>query len=130
MLKIARAHWEEMRAHVTAEAPLEACGLLAGSEGTSQAVFRIQNELASSTHFRMQSKEQLKAFLAIEGAGWQLQAIYHSHPEGPPRPSQTDVAEALYPGIVHLIWSAQESEWNCAAFLLDGGAKDVEWLLV
>jgi proteasome lid subunit RPN8/RPN11 len=130
MLKIARLHWEQMRAHVAAEAPLEACGLLAGVHGISRAVFPIQNELASPTHFRMQPNEQLKAFSEIERTGWQLLAIYHSHPAGPPRPSQTDVAEALFPGITHLIWSPQNGEWNCAAFLLDGEVKDVEWLFV
>ncbi len=127
MLKIARGHWEQMRAHVAAEGPLEACGLVAGLDQKSHAVFRIQNELASSTQFRMEPNEQLKALLEIERAGWQMLAIYHSHPAGPPRPSQTDVAEARYPGVAHLIWSPKNGEWNCGAFLLDGTVNEVEW---
>ncbi len=127
-LQIARAHWEQMRAHVAAAAPLEACGLLAGKERQSGAVYRITNELASRERFRMQPSEQLKAFVDIEKAGAELLAIYHSHPAGPPRPSKTDVAEALYPGVIHLIWSPQDGEWNCGAFLLDEGRADqVEW---
>jgi len=129
-LLIPRANWEQMRAHVAAEAPLEACGLLAGKEGQSHAVYQITNELTSRERFRMQPNEQLKAFEEIEKAGLQLQAIYHSHPPGPPRPSKTDVAEALYPGVIHLIWSPEDEEWNCVAFLLDGGGvAAVEWKL-
>lgn len=130
-LQIGRAHWQQMRAHVASEAPLEACGLLAGKDSHSRAVHKIANELASRAHFRMQPSEQLRAFEEIEKAGLELLAIYHSHPAGPPRPSQTDVAEALYPGVIHLIWSPQDREWNCAAFLLDGGrVAEVKWNLV
>lgn len=109
-----------MRAHVAAEAPLEACGLLAGVGGRSVHVFRIENELASPTQFRMEARQQVDAFLQIEKNAWELLAIYHSHPAGPPSPSKTDLAEALYPGVAHLIWSFDLS-WNCRAFLLDGG---------
>lgn len=120
-LSIARAHWAQMRAHVAAAAPQEACGLLAGANGGSQQVFEITNELASPTHFSMAPREQLAALLEIERRGWELLAIYHSHPAGPPRPSRMDVAEARYPGVAHLIWSPDAGEWGCRAFLLDGG---------
>ncbi|MEX2160442.1 MAG: M67 family metallopeptidase [Anaerolineales bacterium] len=117
---IRREHWEAMRAHVSAEYPQEACGLLAGQGGTSQAAFPIGNELVSPTHFRMDAKQQLETFLAIERAGWQLLAIYHSHPAGPPHPSQRDLQEALYPGVAHLIWSKADG-WTCLAYSLDDG---------
>lgn len=118
---IRRKHWEEMRAQMAAVAPLEACGLLAGGVSGSEAVFAIENELASATHFRMNARQQVAAFAAIEEAGWTLLAIYHSHPGGPPHPSETDLAEALYPGVAHLIWAQGAGVWNCRAFLLDGG---------
>lgn len=129
-LHIARALWEQMRSHVAAEAPLEACGLLAGKGGQTQTAYQITNELACREHFRMQPNEQLNAFEEIEKAGLQLQAIYHSHPAGPPRPSETDLTEALYPGVIHLIWSPQNRVWNCSAFLLDDGrVVKQEWVL-
>lgn len=120
-IKIARVHLEQMQASAAAETPLEACGLLAGKDGQSQAVFPIQNELASPTRYRMAAKEQLQAFLAIERSGLDLLAIYHSHPSGPELPSKTDLAEALYPGVAHLIWSHKNGVWSCLAFSLDGG---------
>lgn len=119
-----------MRAHVGAEAPLEACGLLAGASGRSRQVFLVRNELASATHYSMAPSEQLRAFMEIERAGWELLAIYHSHPNGPPHPSQTDLAEAHYPGVAHLIWTRHGGEWTCRAFLLDGGeVSEVELVI-
>jgi len=121
VLQIAREHWEQMRAQAIAGAPLEVCGLLAGLNEKSQAVFPIRNEEGSSTRYRMDPKEQLQAFLAIERAGWEIMAIFHSHPAGPPRPSKTDLAGSAYPGVVHLIWVIEDGEWNCLAFSLDNG---------
>lgn len=120
-----------MRAHVASAAPLEACGLVAGKLGVSKAVFCGRNELASSTRFRLEPRQQLEFFLQMEREGWDLMAIFHSHPAGPSLPSATDLDEALYPGVVHLIWFPQNGEWNCAAFLLDGGrVADAGWKLV
>jgi proteasome lid subunit RPN8/RPN11 len=120
ILKIHKQHWIEMCDHVADEAPLEACGLLAGISGESLRVFPIANELASATRFRMDATQQVAALQQIERNGWDLIGIYHSHPVGPPIPSQTDLAEALYPGVAHLIWSF-DSNWSCRAFSLDDG---------
>jgi len=121
-LCLAAAHRAQMAAHVAAEAPNEACGLLAGAEGASVQLFPITNELKSPTHYSLAPAEQLRAFMQIEERGLQLLAIYHSHPAGPPTPSFTDVAEARYPGVVHLIWTPDaQGVWGCRAFLLDGG---------
>lgn len=114
-------HVESMRAHVLVEAPFEACGLVVGKDGQSVQVFAIRNEETSRTHFRMDAKQQYEAFLEMERGGWDLLAIYHSHPTGPAGPSHTDLAEASYPGVVQLIWSPQPNGWECQAYLLDGG---------
>jgi proteasome lid subunit RPN8/RPN11 len=68
----------------------------------------------------MEPGEQLKAMLAIEEAGEELLAIYHSHPGGPAWPSPSDVAEAAYPGVIHLIWYRQAGDWECGGFLIEG----------
>ncbi|MCW5874602.1 MAG: M67 family metallopeptidase [Anaerolineales bacterium] len=125
-LRITPAHWAQMAAHAAAESPNEACGLLAGAEGASVQIFPITNELKSPTHYSMAPGEQLQAFMQMEQRGLQLLAIYHSHPAGPPTPSRTDLAEARYPGVVHLIWAPSEAGWGCRGFLLDGGIKEIE----
>lgn len=129
-LVLDQPHWEAMRAHVAAENPLEACGLVAGKQGRSSFLFPIRNEAASPTRFRMNGKQQLAAFQEMERAGWDLLAIYHSHPAGPAEPSPTDLAEVTYPGVIHLIWSPAANGWGCRAFLLDNGrALPIEFYL-
>ncbi|MEX2144475.1 MAG: M67 family metallopeptidase [Anaerolineales bacterium] len=114
-----QAHLQAMHIHVAAEAPLEACGLVAGHDGLSVSTFAMRNELASRTLFRMDARQQVAAFLEIERAGWDLLAIYHSHPAGPEEPSQSDLVEAYYPGVAQLIWSQADGIWGCHAYLLD-----------
>ncbi len=108
-----------MKQHVASQAPLEACGLVAGLHGVSTAVFPIPNVLQSPLRYRMDPHRQLEAFFAIENAGWELLAIYHSHPMGPPAPSEIDLAEATYP-VVYLIWAPVGHEWVVRGFHLCG----------
>jgi proteasome lid subunit RPN8/RPN11 len=108
-----------MRAHVAAASPEEACGLLAGRAGQTAHIFEIENELHSATRYRMAPKQQLEAFMEMEERGWELLAIYHSHPSGPVGPSATDLAEALYPEALHLIWSRAEGKWVGRAYRFD-----------
>lgn len=130
-LKIHATHFLEMRAFVAAQSDVEVCGLLAGRGNESTRVFAIANDLNSATRFAMNLKQQVDAFIAIENAGDTLLAIYHSHPHGPARPSTTDLAEAHYPGVAHLIWSRLDNDWVCKAFLLDGGQiVDLEYELL
>jgi proteasome lid subunit RPN8/RPN11 len=120
------AHWEVMREDVERRKPNEACGLLAGYIiQESYKVLRIlptQNMFHSPTRYQVNPEEQLKAFNKIEEEGWELLGIYHSHPDGPETPSQTDISEAYYPGVVHLIWSRNIDQWNCRGFLIQDGS--------
>jgi proteasome lid subunit RPN8/RPN11 len=109
-------HWEQMAADVAARAPEEACGLVAGQNGRSLAVYPVENELHSQVRFRMVPEQQVKVYFEILKKGWELAAIYHSHPAGPASPSPTDVAEAAYPESIQIIWSRQGKDWNCNGF--------------
>ncbi|QYK50124.1 MAG: M67 family metallopeptidase [Anaerolineales bacterium] len=122
-LRITPEHMQQMAAHVAACSPLEACGLVAAAgDAHSVQVFLIENELSSPTHYSMQPHQQLEAFMEMERQGWELLAIFHSHPNGPPTPSRTDIAEARYPGVAHIIWAPDATGvWRARAFMLDGG---------
>ena len=118
------AHYLAMQRHVAAEAPLEACGLVAGRGGVSEAVYPIPNALHSPTRYRMEPQAQVEAFFALEAAGLQLLAIYHSHPQGLPTPSVTDVREATY-AVPYLIWAPLGTTWVVRAFWLQNVAREI-----
>ncbi len=113
--------WLAMREHVSAAAPLEACGLVAGHDNRAEVVYPIRNLLASPVRFRMEPYEQLQAFESIESAGLTLIGIYHSHPSGPETPSETDIQEARYEAA-YLIWAPVRNEWQARAFWLDANS--------
>jgi proteasome lid subunit RPN8/RPN11 len=120
-LWLARPHWEQMAAEVERHVPEETCGLVAGRAGRSVAVYPVENLLHSPVRFRMVPEQQVKCYFEILEKGWDLVAIYHSHPEGPPDPSPTDIAEAAYPEAVSLIWSRQGQAWSCRGFHIWNG---------
>lgn len=118
-LELKQEHWVKMLDHVCKLAPQEACGLIAGLEDIACEVIPITNTLHSPVRYRMHPQEQLDAFNHIEAHGSELLGIYHSHPAGPAVPSATDVAEAAYPGVIHLIWSRSSGAWQCRAFIIE-----------
>jgi proteasome lid subunit RPN8/RPN11 len=117
-----------MRSNVTRHFPLESCGLVAGLHRNNlleaREIIPIHNILASSTQFMMSPEEQLIAFEKIEQSGWELLAIYHSHPAGPPYPSKTDLTQHYYPDALALIWSPVGKGWDCYAFEVNDGNFD------
>lgn len=119
-LKLNHEHWDRMRIHVEACAPLEACGLLAGKDDWAREVFLITNQAQSPVRFRMDPVEQLDAFNRMESRGLDLLGIFHSHPAGPETVSPTDIAEAAYP-VVQLIWSRPNGIWKARGFWIENG---------
>jgi proteasome lid subunit RPN8/RPN11 len=69
----------------------------------------------------MEPEEQLEIFNRIEENQWELLAIYHSHLQDPSQPSTTDIAEAMYPEVVTLIWSRLNGEWDCRGYRINKG---------
>ncbi len=124
---------EDMRRHVDDSRPQEACGLLAGNGELVHRVIPVVNQAHSSTSFRMEPLEQLRAFNWMEANGLELVGIYHSHPADPrpgfpvnPAPSPTDIAEAAYP-VVYVIWSRPNGPWQARAYSIkDGRSFEVE----
>ncbi len=116
-----RAHVQAMRAHVAAQAPLEACGLVAVHRGLSQRVYPIPNALASPVRYRLEPHAYLRALQDMDAHGWQVGLIYHSHPRGRPYPSAIDLAEATYPDAVYYIWAPVGRVWVARGYLLRAG---------
>jgi proteasome lid subunit RPN8/RPN11 len=114
-LNLKSKDWEFMRAHVEACAPLEACGLLAGKNDRVEKILLVENQAKSRVRFRMDPKEQLKAFNWIDSNELDLVGIFHSHPAGPATVSTTDIAEASY-AVTQIIWSQRQGDWIALGF--------------
>ena len=120
VLKLKPVHWQKMRRHVAAQAPLEACGLLAGTGDSVETVLMVRNAEQSPVRFRMDAQEQYNAFEWIDANGLDLVGIFHSHPSGPETASPTDIVEAAYE-VVHIIWSRPKRTWNARGFWIEKG---------
>jgi proteasome lid subunit RPN8/RPN11 len=108
---LTHAQWQAMRRHVSRCFPLEACGLLVGNGERVEQTIGIPNAEHSPVRFRMEPGAQWRAFQRMEAAGLELVGIYHSHPNGPDRPSETDIAEWLY-SVVQVIWYRAGGRWQ------------------
>ena len=126
-LTLKRNHFRKMIEHVDHQAPLEACGLLAGKHDQVKEVLLVQNQAQSPVRFVMDPYEQLKAFDRIEAHGLDLLGIFHSHPAGPETVSPTDIAEAAY-DVVHVICYRIQEQWKLRGFWIAKG-KATEVLL-
>jgi proteasome lid subunit RPN8/RPN11 len=108
MLEIDPGFFDEMLQHGLAGFPNEACGLLAGKEGRPVKFFPMTNKDASTVTYRLDPKEQLRAFDEIDDEGWDLLAIFHTHTHSEAYPSETDRAQAFYPEAAYLVMSLSD----------------------
>lgn len=84
----------------------EVCGLIGARAGVPSRCYQVPNAALDPRHlFAMDPRGQIDAMRAIRENGETLFAIYHSHPDSPPSPSETDLSEAGYPEALYLIIS-------------------------
>ncbi|OGC04712.1 hypothetical protein A2276_01905 [candidate division WOR-1 bacterium RIFOXYA12_FULL_43_27] len=109
-MKISKNIIEEIKKHAKEEAPLEACGYLAGKEGSAAELFRMTNIDKSEEHFSFDPKEQFRAIKDARAKNLSLIAVYHSHPNSPARLSDEDIRLAHDPDTVYVIHSLLDGE--------------------
>jgi proteasome lid subunit RPN8/RPN11 len=121
-LEIPNNIFEQMVAQAKALAPVEACGILAGSNSKVEKLYKMTNIDNSSTHFMMEPKEQFATVKDIRSADLEMLAVYHSHPETPARPSAEDIRLALTPCMTYVIVSLRDTEAPAVkGFLIENG---------
>ena len=115
---------DQIIAHAREAAPHEACGLIASHDGTLTRTIRCANSHETpTTRYRIDPREQLRAFRDMDERGEELAAIYHSHPASQAYPSPTDRAEAHYPDAVYVLVSLRTAEPEIEAWRIgEGGA--------
>ena len=108
-----------------AEAPNECCGMIASKNGAAVEVHPARNAAASPLRYEMDGMEQYRIQAAIEDAGRELGAIYHSHTRSAPYPSQTDINLAFYPEALYLIVGVAGAEPEVRGFrIVDGEVSE------
>jgi proteasome lid subunit RPN8/RPN11 len=126
-LTVPRAMARELLDHAVAELPNEACGLLAGSlsDGRASEYHRARNADASPLRYSVHPDDLVRITFAIDDAGQDLVAIFHSHTHTPAVPSPTDRRAAMYPDAFYLLASLTDPgatpERTLRAWRIHGG---------
>ena len=111
-MKIDRALSDEICAHALSGYPYEVCGVMLGrAEGgvsRVERVVRVTNREPETPKIRYQIAPKDLIRIQREGreAGHEILGYYHSHPDHPARPSETDrriAAEGLSDGVIHVV---------------------------
>jgi len=125
-------------AHAREGAPEEVCGVLGGTHGVpgtrgddghshARTVERVPNVAAEPRNrYELDPAEQFRAMEAVEDAGGDVVGFYHSHPRGPPRPSQTDETLATWDGYSYVIVSLGGTDPEVRSWRWTGGAFERE----
>jgi proteasome lid subunit RPN8/RPN11 len=77
--------------------------MIASRDGEAMAVHRARSATPSPLRYDIDSRDLYRILTAIEDAGLELGAIYHSHTRSEPVPSQTDINLAMYPESLYVI---------------------------
>jgi proteasome lid subunit RPN8/RPN11 len=108
-LRIDPAVVDDLVSHALAGAPAEVCGVLGGTHGeasTASVARRATNAATEPQHrYELAPAEQLDLMRDLEADGAAVVGFYHSHPRGPPEPSDIDAREAAWTGYSYVVVS-------------------------
>ncbi len=110
MLRIGRDVFDAIVAHARKDHPDEACGIVAGPEGsdTPARFVPMTNAAMSPTFFQFDPTEQLKVWRELDEGDEVPAVIYHSHTATEAYPSRTDINLAMEPDAHYVLVSTRE----------------------
>lgn len=114
-MKIRQAQVEALLAHARSGYPFEVCGVLLGRDGTVEKAQAVLNRETESPRVRYQiaPEDLLRIQRESRDAGLEIVGFYHSHPDHPARPSETDrriAAGGLSDGVLHVVVGVEKGE--------------------
>jgi proteasome lid subunit RPN8/RPN11 len=112
VLVIRRDLAEAMVAHARRDHPDEACGVIAGTEGSDrpERLIPMANAERSPTFYRFDSAEQLTVWREMDRNDEVPVVIYHSHTATEAYPSRTDVSYASEPDAHYVLVSTRDPQ--------------------
>src|SRR5918993_2302421 len=112
MLTLDRQVADAIVAHARRDHPDEACGLVAGPEGSGRAerVIEMTNALRSMTQYEFEPREKLRVYREMDDRDEEAVVVYHSHTATEAYPSRTDVRHASQPDAHYVLVSTREPD--------------------
>ena len=112
MLTIDQATYDAIVAHAKRDHPVEACGMVAGPEGSDQPERFIEmvNAAGSPTFYEYDSIDLLELYREMDDRDEEPVVIYHSHTAAEAYPSRTDISLAMEPGAHYVLVSTREPD--------------------
>jgi proteasome lid subunit RPN8/RPN11 len=109
-LTISRALVDEVVAHAKRDHPDEACGVIAGPEGSDrpERFVPMVNAAGSPTFYEFDSTELLALYKEMWANDEEPVVIYHSHTATEAYPSRTDIGLANEPAAHYVLVSTRE----------------------
>lgn len=110
VLSISQESVDAVVAHARRVHPIEACGVVAGIEGSDHAArcIEMSNAADSATFYEFESGELLALYRDMDARGEGPVVIYHSHTTTAAYPSPTDVRLASEPHAHYVVISTRE----------------------
>ena len=134
MIKLKRSDYSRIVEHAEKEAPIEACGLIAGEldgeDRIIKKVYILTNTDHAEEHFTLDPKEQLAAVKDMRAEGLIPLGNWHSHPVSPSRPSDEDKRLAFDSNACYLILSLMDDEPVLNSFHIEGDTATKEELVI
>ena len=110
MLRIDRATYDAIVAHAREDHPDEACGVVAGPEGSDrpERFIPMLNAARSPTFYEFDSGDLLRLYREMDDRDEEPVVIYHSHTATEAYPSRTDIGLASEPNAHYVLVSTRE----------------------
>ncbi|MEE1827450.1 M67 family metallopeptidase [Streptomyces sp. BE20] len=110
MLTITRELRDAILAHARADHPDEACGVVAGPEGSDrpERFIPMLNAARSPTFYEFDSGDLLKLYREMDDRDEVPVIVYHSHTATEAYPSRTDVSYASEPNAHYVLVSTAD----------------------
>ena len=112
MLIISQDVVDAIVAHARRDHPDEACGVVAGPEGSDrpERFVPMINAAMSPTFYEFDSGDLLRLYRDLDARGEEPVVVYHSHTATEAYPSRTDLTYASEPGAHYLLVSTRDPD--------------------
>jgi len=109
-LEIEQATYDAIVAHAKKDHPDEACGVVAGPEGSDrpERFIAMVNAASSPTFYEFDSVDLLKLYKEMDARHEEPVIVYHSHTATEAYPSRTDIGLASEPNAHYVLVSTRE----------------------